>query len=151
MAVAYFKAHAPRGFWPILNGGEKAVFYYFFFLYVAARWSGSDAAGLCAPEAQKERRCLKSATAPLRFSRAGPSARMVTVNVPRQNGYGDATESVHGCRRASGSLVAGPPRGCDRSSARIAVRVIWHVCLCTSVPESGHKASESQPGVARNQ
>ena len=40
MAVAYFKAHAPRGFWPILNGGEKAVFYCFFFLYVAARGSG---------------------------------------------------------------------------------------------------------------
>jgi putative oxidoreductase len=40
MAVAYFKAHAPRGFWPILNGGEKAVFYCFFFLYVAARGPG---------------------------------------------------------------------------------------------------------------
>ena len=37
MAVAYFKAHAPRGFWPILNGGEKAVFYCFFFLFVAAQ------------------------------------------------------------------------------------------------------------------
>ena len=40
MAVAYFKAHAPRGFWPILNGGERAVFYCFFFLYVAARGPG---------------------------------------------------------------------------------------------------------------
>jgi putative oxidoreductase len=40
MAVAYFKAHAPRGFWPILNGGERAVFYCFFFLYVAVRGPG---------------------------------------------------------------------------------------------------------------
>jgi len=40
MAVAYFKAHAPHGFWPILNGGERAVFYCFFFLYVAAQGSG---------------------------------------------------------------------------------------------------------------
>jgi len=40
MAVAYFKAHAPRGFWPILNGGEKAVFYCFFFLFVAAQGAG---------------------------------------------------------------------------------------------------------------
>src|SRR5712691_10722147 len=40
MAVAYFKAHAPRGFWPILNGGERAIFYCFFFLFVAAYGSG---------------------------------------------------------------------------------------------------------------
>lgn len=40
MAVAYFQAHAPRGFWPILNGGERAVFYCFFFLYVATQGSG---------------------------------------------------------------------------------------------------------------
>jgi len=40
MAVAYFSTHAPRGFWPILNGGERAIFYCFFFLYVAAYGSG---------------------------------------------------------------------------------------------------------------
>jgi len=40
MAVAYFKAHAPRGFWPILNGGERAVLYCFFFLYVTAYGPG---------------------------------------------------------------------------------------------------------------
>src|SRR2546429_8725731 len=37
MAVASFQAHAPHGFWPIRNGGERAVFYCFFFLYVAAK------------------------------------------------------------------------------------------------------------------
>ena len=34
MAVAYFRAHFPRGFWPILNGGELAILYCFTFLYV---------------------------------------------------------------------------------------------------------------------
>jgi putative oxidoreductase len=40
MAVAYFTVHFPRGFWPIMNGGELAVLYCFFFLYVVARGSG---------------------------------------------------------------------------------------------------------------
>ncbi len=34
MAVAYFMAHAPRNFWPIMNGGELAVLYSFCFLYL---------------------------------------------------------------------------------------------------------------------
>ena len=36
MAVAYFMAHAPRGFWPLStngNGGELAIVYCFLFLY----------------------------------------------------------------------------------------------------------------------
>lgn len=40
MAVAYFQAHAPRGPWPIQNGGELAVLYCFLFLYLAARGTG---------------------------------------------------------------------------------------------------------------
>jgi putative oxidoreductase len=40
MAVAYFRTHAPGGFWPILNKGELAVLYCFLFLYVACRGSG---------------------------------------------------------------------------------------------------------------
>lgn len=34
MAVAYFMAHAPRGFFPLLNGGELAIVYCFSFLYL---------------------------------------------------------------------------------------------------------------------
>jgi putative oxidoreductase len=34
MAVAYFYAHAPRGFFPLLNGGETAILYCFVFLYL---------------------------------------------------------------------------------------------------------------------
>ena len=37
MAVAYFQGHFPKGFWPILNMGERAVFYCFVFLYIASR------------------------------------------------------------------------------------------------------------------
>jgi putative oxidoreductase len=40
MAVAYFKAHFPQGFWPIENGGELAALYCFLFLYIAARGPG---------------------------------------------------------------------------------------------------------------
>jgi putative oxidoreductase len=40
MAWAYFQQHAPRGFWPIQNGGELAVLYCFIFLYIAAVGSG---------------------------------------------------------------------------------------------------------------
>jgi putative oxidoreductase len=40
-AVAYFWAHYPRGFFPILNGGELAVLYCFVFLYLFAAGGGS--------------------------------------------------------------------------------------------------------------
>jgi putative oxidoreductase len=40
MAVAYFWVHHPRGFWPILNGGEKAAFFCFAYLFMAARGGG---------------------------------------------------------------------------------------------------------------
>ena len=40
MAVAYFMAHAPRGFFPLLNGGEAAIFYCFVFLYLSVAGGG---------------------------------------------------------------------------------------------------------------
>ena len=40
MAVGYFRTHAPRGFWPIQNGGELAVFYCFFFLWLSSAGAG---------------------------------------------------------------------------------------------------------------
>src|SRR5437016_7463687 len=43
MAVAYFMVHAPRGFFPLFNGGELAIVYCFVFLYlwcaVGVEWS----------------------------------------------------------------------------------------------------------------
>jgi putative oxidoreductase len=40
MAVAYFTGHAPKGFWPTLNGGELAIVYCWFYLYLAAHGPG---------------------------------------------------------------------------------------------------------------
>lgn len=40
MAVAYFMAHAPKGFWPLLNGGEPAVLFCFAWLFFAAAGPG---------------------------------------------------------------------------------------------------------------
>ncbi|WP_371170831.1 DoxX family protein [Aliiroseovarius sp. 2305UL8-7] len=43
MACAYFMAHAPQSFYPILNGGELAILFCFTFLYLVfagpGRWS----------------------------------------------------------------------------------------------------------------
>jgi putative oxidoreductase len=41
MAVAYFYAHFPQGFFPILNGGELTALYCFVFLFVAAAGGGA--------------------------------------------------------------------------------------------------------------
>lgn len=41
MAVAYFRSHAPHGFWPIENHGELAALYAFLFLFFAAHGAGS--------------------------------------------------------------------------------------------------------------
>ena len=41
MAAAYFLSHAPRNFFPILNGGDAAILYCFIFLYFAFAGPGS--------------------------------------------------------------------------------------------------------------
>ena len=41
MAVAYFSSHAPRGLWPVLNGGELSVLYCFLFLYLSVAGGGA--------------------------------------------------------------------------------------------------------------
>lgn len=41
MAVAYFLSHAPDGFWPIINGGERAYLYCFVFLFIMTAGPGS--------------------------------------------------------------------------------------------------------------
>lgn len=40
MAYAYFTSHAPRGAWPLLNGGELAVLYCFLWLFFSAAGPG---------------------------------------------------------------------------------------------------------------
>ena len=39
-AVAYFYAHAPRSFFPLLNGGETVILFCFGLLYIAAAGPG---------------------------------------------------------------------------------------------------------------
>ncbi len=41
MAVAYFMAHAPQGFLPLVNKGELAVLYCFVFLFLAVAGGGT--------------------------------------------------------------------------------------------------------------
>jgi putative oxidoreductase len=41
MAFAYWIAHAPRSFFPILNGGDAAILYCFVFLYFAFAGGGA--------------------------------------------------------------------------------------------------------------
>lgn len=40
MAVAYFSRWAPRGFWPITNGGEEAVIFCFVYLWLVSAGPG---------------------------------------------------------------------------------------------------------------
>lgn len=41
MAFAYFMAHAPQNFWPLLNGGELAVQWSFLFLFFVLAGGGT--------------------------------------------------------------------------------------------------------------
>jgi putative oxidoreductase len=40
MAIGYFMDHAPRSFFPLLNGGEAAILFCFVFLYFAFAGAG---------------------------------------------------------------------------------------------------------------
>lgn len=41
MAVAYFMAHAPQSFFPLLNGGEPAILFCFIFLCLVTTGGGA--------------------------------------------------------------------------------------------------------------
>lgn len=40
MAIAYFVAHSPNNFFPLLNRGEAAILFSFVLLYIAAAGPG---------------------------------------------------------------------------------------------------------------
>ena len=40
MAIAYFYAHQPRNFFPLLNGGDAGMLYCFIFLYLFVAGGG---------------------------------------------------------------------------------------------------------------
>jgi putative oxidoreductase len=41
MAFAYFMAHAPKSFYPVLNGGDGAILFCFIFLYLVFAGPGA--------------------------------------------------------------------------------------------------------------
>lgn len=53
MAVAYWFFHAPRNFFPVLNGGDAAILYCFIFLLLVfagpGSWSADEALGRDGP------------------------------------------------------------------------------------------------------
>lgn len=60
MAVAYFMAHFPSGFFPVNNHGELAVLYCFVFLYFSAAgssvWTVDSALGSSSAGSKSDRR-----------------------------------------------------------------------------------------------
>ncbi len=67
LAVAYFMAHAPQGFWPILNRGELAALYSFVFLFLSASGGGNYSVDgwLRERKARKERLPLRNPPPPV--------------------------------------------------------------------------------------
>lgn len=43
MAIAYFMAHHPKNFFPVINGGDAAILFSFIFLFIAAAGPGAFA------------------------------------------------------------------------------------------------------------
>ena len=63
MAVAFFQAHFPRGFWPIQNGGETPVLLCFIFLFFAAFGAGSFSLDALLSRSADSRRAEESISA----------------------------------------------------------------------------------------
>jgi putative oxidoreductase len=61
MAFAYWIAHAPQSFFPVLNGGDAAILYCFVFLYMA--FAGGGAWSLDNLR-ERSRRDMKAAAGP---------------------------------------------------------------------------------------
>jgi putative oxidoreductase len=94
MAVAYFRSWAPRGFFPIANGGEEATLNAFIFLWLAAA-----GAGAWSLDALIERR---RGLGPLlrRLASWEPQARSILRVIL---GF---LITLHGCRKLFGVLVS---------------------------------------------
>ena len=64
MAVAYFMAHLPQGFFPLLNMGEPAILFCFVFLYFAAAGAGPISVDAIAGRQASPRRCVATRGVP---------------------------------------------------------------------------------------
>ena len=59
MAVAYFQAHAPRAFWPIMNRGEVVVLFSFIYLYLFAAGPGPFSLNALLSRSGRRRRTIR--------------------------------------------------------------------------------------------
>src|SRR5947209_16398534 len=82
MAVAYFMVHAPRGFFPLLNGGELAIVYCFVFLYFGSPVAASGASIDCARPHRHPRYC-----------RAGPEQQLSYASLERSEEHTSELQS----------------------------------------------------------
>lgn len=72
MAWAYFQAHAPDGYWPIMNRGELAALFCVVFLYLAARGGGAFSVDALS-RAMREKRGARPADVPTEEAPARPA------------------------------------------------------------------------------
>jgi putative oxidoreductase len=94
MAVAYFRSWAPRGFFPIANGGEEATLNAYIFLWLAAA-----GAGAWSLDALIERRWGRGALMQ-RVASWEPQARAILRVLV---GF---LMTLHGCRKLFGVLIS---------------------------------------------
>jgi len=92
MAVAYFRSWAPRGFFPIANGGEEATLFAFIFL-----WLWTAGAGAWSVDAWWRRRTPRDACFLAQWE---PHARALLRMVV---GF---LLALHGCRKLFGVLIS---------------------------------------------
>jgi putative oxidoreductase len=107
VAVAYFMANAPKGFFPLLNGGELAVVYCFVFLYFwlagAGEWSLDRLLA-------KEPAVREMPYAEMRFVGEPWAVRCVSAAAAPEN-RAAAEAAVDGPRAGSVNRPAGRDRG----------------------------------------
>ena len=110
MAVAYFMSHAPKSFFPIINGGDGAILYCFVFLYLVAAGPG--------PLSVDAARGSKDGNPTLRPYRPMPSktshrrpARRCTAGRGRGSGLLDPDGPPASAARPPAG--AGPAAGCN--------------------------------------
>src|SRR5262249_54471841 len=82
MAVAYVMAHAPKGVWPIANGGETAVLYCFAFLLLSAYGGGLYSLDTVVRRAASLANA-DDAAAEMAVAREASVGRHVTATAPR--------------------------------------------------------------------
>ena len=89
VAVAYFMAHAPRGFFPLLNGGELAIVYCFAFLYFWLAGGGEWSLDRLLGRTSAAEPLVAERWAVSRVSTSAPPGRTATVR--RATAEGDNT------------------------------------------------------------